>query len=350
MTSLMIAAGLALLLSLFGTPLAIRIFRRKGIGQLIREDGPRAHFVKRGTPTMGGVVIIASALVAYLLAHLRPRGPVPFTASGLIAMGTIAAMAILGFLDDYTKVRKRRSLGLNKTAKLVGQAAVAVGFAWLAQHHSQASTEVSFVRPVGVELGTLFYLWSFAILAASSNGVNLADGLDGLACGSAAMVMGAYVVVAFWQFRHVCDSGAVPACYAAPHALDLAVVAAGLLGATAGFLWWNAAPAKIFMGDTGSLALGGSMGVLAMLTNTQLLLIVLGGLYVVEVTSVILQIVSFRIFGRRALLMAPLHHHFELLDWPEFTVIIRFWILTGLSVAFGLGLFYADFIARGGVG
>jgi phospho-N-acetylmuramoyl-pentapeptide-transferase len=353
----MIAASLSLALALFGTPVAIRILRAKGIGQRIREDGPKAHVAKKGTPTMGGLVIIGAAVVAYAAAHIPHHRSAPFTASGLLALFIVVGLGALGFIDDYIKVHKRRSLGLSKRWKIAGQAVLAVVFALLAHHYTQASTQVSFVRPLGIALGPLFVLWVFAVIAASSNGVNLADGLDGLACGSAAMVMGAYVVITFWQFRHVCKVDgatgkfvAASVCYMTPHSLDLSIVAASLLGAAAGFLWWNAAPARIFMGDTGSLALGGAMGALALLTNTDLLIIVIGGLYVIEVSSVILQVVSFRVFGKRALLMAPLHHHFELLDWPEFTVIVRFWILAGLFVAFGLGLFYADFIARGGVG
>ena len=349
MTSILIAASFSLLMVLLGTPAAIRIFRQKRYGQFIREDGPQAHFVKRGTPTMGGLVIIGGAILGYLAAHIRPHGFRQFTASGVIAMGTIVVMGALGFIDDYIKVSRRRSLGLNKTAKLAGQLLIALGFSMLS-HYTQAQSEVSFVRPLGLDLKILFIAWIFIIIASSSNGVNLADGLDGLACGSGAMVMGAFVVIAFWQTRHTCIATHGPACYIAPHSLDLAMVSASMLGAAAGFLWWNAAPAKIFMGDTGALALGGAMGVLAILTNTQLLLIVLGGLYVVELTSVVVQVVAFRLFKRRVFLMAPIHHHFELKEWPEFTVIVRFWILAALSIAFGLGLFYADFIARGGVG
>ncbi|GAC1364709.1 MAG: phospho-N-acetylmuramoyl-pentapeptide-transferase [Actinomycetota bacterium] len=351
MTRLMISASLALVVALFGTPLSIRGVRAKGVGQLIREDGPKAHFAKRGTPTMGGLVIIGAALLGYAAAHLPRHQNSPFTVSGLLAVGVIVGLGGVGFLDDYIKVHKRRSLGLSKRWKIAGQATVAIVFALVAGRYSQAAPQISFVRPLGINLGPLLVVWVFLVLAACSNGVNLADGLDGLACGSSAMVMGAYVIIGFWQYRHACKPTAVvAACYLAPHSLDLAIVAAGLLGATAGFLWWNAAPARIFMGDTGSLALGGAMGAMALLTNTQLLVIVLGGLFVIEVSSVILQVVSFRVFGKRALLMAPLHHHFELLDWPEFTVIVRFWILAGLFVAFGLGLFYADFIARGGLG
>ena len=352
MTRLMISASLSLVVALFGTPVAIRFLRARGIGQLIREDGPKAHFAKKGTPTMGGVVIIGAALLGYIAAHFPRHKVSPFTDSGLLAVGVVIALGALGFLDDYIKIHKRRSLGLSKRWKIAGQAVIAIAFALIAGRYTQAKPEISFIRPLGINLGPLFVVWVFLVLSACSNGVNLTDGLDGLASGSAAMVMGAYVIISFWQYRHTCGIGkaAASVCYQTHNALDLAIVAAALLGATAGFLWWNAAPARIFMGDTGSLALGGAMGAMALLTNTQLLVIVLGGLYVIEVSSVILQVVSYRVFGRRALLMAPLHHHFELLDWPEFTVIVRFWILAGLFVAFGLGLFYADFIARGGVG
>jgi len=352
MIGVLLAAGFALVFVLIGTPVAIKTLRSKNYGQNVREDGPRAHFVKSGTPTMGGLVIIAGAIIAYLLAHVRPDGFVPFSESGLLALATIAAMGLLGFVDDYIKISRRRSLGLNKRTKFLGQLIIAVGFAVLS-NYTQAVQEISFVRPLGVPLGidlnVLFVGWIFIIMSATSNGVNLADGLDGLACGSGALVMVAYVVIAFWQGRHSCLLVSQSGCYQAPHSLDLAIVAASMLGATAGFLWWNAAPAKIFMGDTGSFALGGAMAVLAILTNTQLLLIVLGGLYVVEVSSVVMQVISFRLFRKRVFLMAPIHHHFELRGWPEFTVIVRFWILAGLGVAFALGLFYAEFIAVGGV-
>ena len=350
----MFAASLALAAALFGTPVAIRILRAKGIGQRIREDGPSTHARKRGTPTMGGLVIVGAAFAGYVVAHLPSHKHSPFTDSALLVLGVVAAFALLGFIDDYIKVHKRRSLGLSKRWKFAGQALISVGFALLAHRYSQAAIQVSFVRPLGIDLGPLYVVWVFLVLSACSNGVNLTDGLDGLASGSAAMVLGAFVIISFWQYRHTCHIGKAGAnlavCYATPHALDIAIIAAALLGATAGFLWWNAAPARIFMGDTGSLALGGAMGALALVTNTQLLFLVLGGLYVIEASSVILQVVSFRVFGKRALLMAPLHHHFELMDWPEFTVIVRFWILAGLFVAFGLGVFYADFIARGGIG
>jgi len=354
MISILLSAAFSLVFVLVGTPLAIKVLRRRKYGQYVREDGPKAHFVKRGTPTMGGLVIIVGCVAGYAIAHLRPYGDsTRFSPSGMLVIGVIVGMGALGFIDDFLKVAKRRSLGLNKTAKFAGQFGIALVVALLI-HRTQAQSDISFTRPLGVAMGgglnLLIVGWIFLIIASASNGVNLADGLDGLACGSGAMVMGAYVVITFWQARHSCTLASAPGCYNAPHSLDLAMVSASMLGATAGFLWWNAAPAKIFMGDTGSLALGGAMGALAIMTNTQLLLIVLGGLYVIEVTSVLLQVFSFRVLGKRVLLMAPIHHHFELLGWPEFTVIVRFWILAGLSIAFGLGLFYADFIANGGVG
>ena len=256
-------------------------------------------------------------------------------------------LARLGFADDFIKIRKARSLGLNKRAKFMGQLVIAGAFAVLAVEVIDIGTDLSFFRSTNIDLGIFFYVWVFVMIAAASNGVNLTDGLDGLAVGSAAQVMGAFVVVGFWQFRHP-DLLRPRATGSDP--LELAIVAAALFGACAGFLWWNTAPAKIFMGDTGSLMLGGAMAVLAILLNTQLLLVVMGGLYVVETLSVIAQVAVFKRTGRRPFLMAPIHHHFELAGWPEFTVIVRFWVLSGLSVAFGVGLFYADFISKGGKG
>ncbi|MGH2772763.1 MAG: phospho-N-acetylmuramoyl-pentapeptide-transferase [Actinomycetota bacterium] len=352
MISILLASSVSLLIVLVGTPIAIKFLRQRKFGQYIREDGPESHFPKEGTPTMGGLVIIGGSILGYLAGHLRSGRGAIFSASGLLAMGTIVAMGALGFIDDYLKVTKRRSLGLSKSAKLAGQLVIALAFAAVAGE-TQASSDVSFIRPLGpvsLDLGILFMAWVFIIISAATNGVNLADGLDGLACGSGTLVMGAYVMITFWQVRHSCDLTSTGGCYDAPHSLDLAMVSASMMGAAAGFLWWNAAPAKIFMGDTGSFALGGAMGAMAILTNTQLLLIVLGGLYVVEVTSVLVQVAAFRLFNRRLFLMAPIHHHFELIGWPEFTVIVRFWILAGLSVVFGLGLFYAEFLTHGGAG
>lgn len=355
MRGVLLAALTALVVSLVGTPLAVRLFRRRGYGQLIRDDGPQAHQTKRGTPTMGGTVIILAALVGYAAAHLVNQ---QFTASGLLVVFATTGLGLVGFADDYIKIRKQRSLGLSKTAKLVGQLAVAVAFGVLALHFpdvhhiTPGHREISFVRDNGIEIGTVgFVIWAYLMISATSNGVNLTDGLDGLASGSAAMVFAAYVIIAFWQFGNQCtSSGPGPSCYVVRDPLDVAVFCAAAMGACFGFLWWNAAPAKIFMGDTGSLALGGSLAAVAIVTSTELLLVVLGGLFVVETLSVIVQVGVFRTTRRRAFNMAPIHHHFELAGWPEFTVIVRFWIVAGLAVAFGLGLFYAEYLSRGPLG
>jgi phospho-N-acetylmuramoyl-pentapeptide-transferase len=347
-TAILVALAVAFLFTLLGTPVAIRAFRAWGWGQRIREDGPRGHLEKMGTPTMGGVVMIGGILAAYAAARVVvPR----LTLAALSVLFATVGLGLVGMADDLTKIRRRRSLGLNKRAKFAGQLLVAAVFAFFALRYTQVSDQISFIRDTGLFLGWAFFAWVFVIITASANGVNLTDGLDGLAAGSTALVLAAYVVIAFWQFRHSCFLAVPgPACYdlRALPTLDVAIVAAGGLGATTGFLWWNCAPAKIFMGDTGALALGGLVGSLAIMTDTQLLLLILGGLFVLEVTSVIVQVVSFRTTGRRVFRMAPLHHHFELLGWPETTVIVRFWILEGLCVGVGLGLFYADFLARGG--
>jgi phospho-N-acetylmuramoyl-pentapeptide-transferase len=349
-TSVLVAASIGLFATLLFTPIAIRLFRALGWGARVREPGPHApqHQGKTGTPTMGGLVVMGGIALSYLVAALIRGG---LTVTGLLVLGVGAALALLGFLDDLIKVQRQRSLGLGIAAKLAGQAAVAGLFAVALVRFTPVSTELSFIRETGFDLGVAFFVWVFLMVAAASNGVNLTDGLDGLASGSTAMVFGAYVVISFWQFRHTCSALLVPSCYdvSLQTSLDLAILAAAALGAIAGFLWWNAAPAKIFMGDTGSLALGGLAAGLAITTKTQLLLAIVGGLFVLEVASVVLQVVSFRVFGRRLFRMAPIHHHFEVLGWPEFTVIVRFWIVAGLAVMFGLGLFYADFLARGGV-
>jgi phospho-N-acetylmuramoyl-pentapeptide-transferase len=351
---ILLAALVSLMVTLGGTPFAIRLFRSHGFGQLIREDIGHFHGEKRGTPTMGGLLILGGITAGYLIAHavapFRDTGT-----AGLLVLAAAVGLGLVGFTDDYIKIRHQRSLGLNKTAKIVGQLIVAVGFALGAQHIAGASTNLSFVRQTALDLGPFFVVWVFIIMAGTSNGVNLTDGLDGLAAGSSALVFAGYVVIAFWQFRHPCGPGGGPGCYfVAPPSgvadpLDLAIVAAAALGACAGFLWWNAAPARIFMGDTGSLALGGALAALAVMTSTQLLLVILGGLFVIETTSVVVQVGAFHLFKRRVFKMAPMHHHFELGGWPEFTVIVRFWIIAGLAAALGLGLFYADFLARGGV-
>lgn len=351
MKSVLLAASIALLISLLGTPVAIRIFRRYGFGQEIREDGPTSHVSKRGTPTMGGVVIILATLVGYFTAHLVTKhGP---TATGLLVLAVMTGLGAIGFADDFIKIRKQRSLGLRPRAKFAAQLFVAIGFGVLALHFkngaglSPGSTYLSLARDSAITVGAIgFVVGAFLLISGASNAVNLTDGLDGLASGTAAMAFAAYVVIAFWQFGNACTRESLHGCYAVRDPLDAALIAAAAMGACFGFLWWNATPAKIFMGDTGSLAIGGTFAALAMVTRTEMLLGVLGGLFVLETVSVIIQVAFFKATKKRVFKMAPIHHHFELAGWPETTVIIRFWIIAGLTVALGLGLFYAEFLAQ----
>ncbi|MQA60781.1 MAG: phospho-N-acetylmuramoyl-pentapeptide-transferase [Actinophytocola sp.] len=360
MISILIAASVGLLVSILLTPYLIRLFVKQGFGQEIREEGPEGHQSKRGTPTMGGVAIIVAMVLGYFVAHFvrwviadDSRGP---TASGLLVLFLAVGLGMVGFLDDFIKIRRQRNLGLNKTSKLVGQLVVAVLFAVLAINFADengltpASLHLSYVRDIAmITLPTVvFIIFCYLLISAWSNAVNFTDGLDGLAGGASAMVLGTYVVISFWQARLACASSPQAACYDVRDPLDLAVVAAAATGACIGFLWWNAAPAKIFMGDTGSLALGGLVAGLSITTHTELLAIVIGGLFVVEMISVVAQIAVFRTTRRRLFRMAPFHHHFELAGWAETTVIIRFWLLAGICCMFGLGLFYSEQLAATG--
>jgi phospho-N-acetylmuramoyl-pentapeptide-transferase len=341
-TAILIAAGTALLVSLVTTPLLIRWLRAHGIGQQIREDGPQGHFTKAGTPTMGGLAIMAATLFGYLAAHTKTV----FTERGLLAMLAIGGAAAIGFADDWIKVRRHRSLGLNKRAKLAGQLIVALGFALGCVYWQKVDTHLSFTRfnSLHINLGDAgWVIFAVLVMLGATNSVNLTDGLDGLAAGSSVFGFTAFTVIGFYQLRHF-------SIYRNPASLDEAVIAAALLGACAGFLWWNAAPARIFMGDTGSLGIGAALAALALLENVDLLLPIIGGLFVVEALSVIIQVFTFRVFDRRVFRMAPIHHHFELVGWPETTVTVRFWILAGMCTAVALGVFYADFLSRGGVG
>ncbi|MCW2618970.1 MAG: mraY [Modestobacter sp.] len=358
MKSVLIAASVGLIISILVTPLAIKAFRRRGFGQEIRDDGPETHLAKKGTPTMGGTVMVLATVVGYLVAHLfllnqDGRG---VTATGLLLLFLLIGLGTVGFLDDYLKIRYRRSLGLNKTAKLVGQLLVGVTFAVLAlieddNGDAVATTTISFVRDIAPLTlpAFLFVAVAYLFVAGFSNAVNLTDGLDGLAAGCSAMVFASYVIISFWQFGHDCGTALVDGCYTVRDPLDVTLVAAAAMGACLGFLWWNTSPARIFMGDTGSLALGGLMSGLAVVTRTELLLVVLGGLFVAVTLSVVIQVAFFRATRRRVFRMAPLHHHFELAGWAENTVIVRFWLVTGMAVAFGLGLFYADWLSFAGL-
>lgn len=337
MIRLLIAVALSASISLLGTRYLIGWLTRHRIGQPIRDDGPDGHKTKAGTPTMGGVAIVGGAAIAYVVSDLYNG---IYTRTGIFVMLAIVGAGIVGLLDDGIKVSRERNLGLNKRAKSLGLLTVAFGFAILMVNFTDVHTEVGFTRwdSLSIDLGPVgWVIWAVLLILATSNAVNLTDGLDGLAAGSATLSFSAFTVIAFWAFRN-------PEIYDVDHALDLAVVAVAMLGACIGFLWWNAAPAQIFMGDTGSLAIGTGLACLALATNTHLLLPIIGGLFVLETLSVIIQIAAFKSTGKRVFRMAPFHHHFELLGWPETTILIRFWIIAGFLTAVALGIFYADFV------
>jgi phospho-N-acetylmuramoyl-pentapeptide-transferase len=337
---LLVSGGIALLVSILSTPFLMRQLRRRRIGQPIREDGPASHSVKAGTPTMGGLAILCGVVLGYALSHIGTQ--VRFSRTGYLAIFATVSYGGVGFLDDWIKVRHQRSLGLNKRAKSGAQVVFAVLFAELAVHWAHTSTALSFTRigVLGVNLGQVVWvIFAVLVMVGTSNAVNITDGVDGLAAGTSTFCFTVLAIMAYWIFRHESIYHVLPA-----SAIDLALVAVALAGACSGFLWWNAAPAKIIMGDTGSLAIGAGLAALCLLLNLDLLLPILGGLFVMETVSVILQVISFRVFHRRIFRMAPIHHHFELGGWPETTVIVRFWILGGLFVALALGIFYGDFL------
>ena len=354
MLAILIAGAVALLGTLLGTRVAISILVSKGYGQLIRDDGPTSHHIKRGTPTMGGTVIIFAVLLGYAVAKMA-TGFAP-SASALLLLFLFCGLGLIGFLDDYIKISKQRSLGLRSKAKFFGQIVIGLAFALMAMGWADTAGRtvitgaISLTRDVTAwELPlVLLVVWVLLMIAGTSNGVNLADGLDGLATGAAAMVFGAYVFINIWQSNQNCAFNPGPRCYEVRDPLDLAVVASAMTGACFGFLWWNASPAKIFMGDTGSLSLGGAMAGFAIMTRTELLLILIGGLFVMITASVILQVGYFKLTGgKRIFRMAPLQHHFELLGWAEITIVVRFWILSGLFVMTGLGAFYWEWVTGG---
>lgn len=359
MIAILVSAAVALTVSLLGTPLFIRFLQAREYGQFIREDGPQGHFTKRGTPTMGGVVIIAATVLGYAAANLAElRTP---RASGVLLLFLMVGLGMIGFLDDFTKISKEQSLGLKPIQKIVGQGLIGIVFAvaglQFANHNglTPASTRISFARDSSIDLAywgialglILFILWANFLITAWSNAVNLTDGLDGLAAGASAAVFGAYTLIGVWQTNQSCQyahEAVSTMCYQTRDPRDLAMIAAGLMGACFGFLWWNAAPAKIFMGDTGSLALGGAFAGLTILTRTEFLGAIIGGLFLMEAISDVIQVGVFRLTGgKRVFRMAPIHHHFELLGWSEVNVVIRFWIIAIVCVVAGLGIFYAEY-------
>lgn len=353
MRLIVLAAGLGGLVSLLGTPALIRLLRRHGYSQAIRQSTGDVrypeHGGKVGTPSMGGLAIIGGVVIGYFGTHLLFWTPP--TATGLLALYLMVGLGLVGMADDYLKIFKQRSTGIRARTKLLGQAFVALTFAFMASQfpdeygQTPASQAISLIRDFSWTLPlALFLIWIWLLVTATTNAVNLTDGLDGLASGMALVTFVAYLLMGVWQFNNQCSLESATPCYTVRDPLDLAVFAAACAGAVFGFLWWNTAPASIFMGDTGSLAIGGAVAALAVMSRTELLLILLGGMFLVITISVILQVGSFKLTGRRVFRMAPLHHHFELLGWPEILIVVRFWIVHGLLVGLGLTIFYAEWV------
>jgi phospho-N-acetylmuramoyl-pentapeptide-transferase len=362
--AVIVAAAVAFIISLFGTPVAIRVFTALKAGQPIRAVGPATHQGKKGTPTMGGVAFIFATVLAYVAGHIalttlptEQIAQVQPTMTALVLLGLFVFCGAVGFLDDFIKVRKRNSAGLSAKGKLLGQLLVGGGLGIAALYvpstngQTVASEHISFIRDISfLDVGKVGSVLVFVfVIMSMSNGVNLTDGLDGLATGASILVLGAYSLIGFWQYRHWCgdDTYRTTAnyCYEVRDPLEVALIAAAAAGACVGFLWWNTSPARIFMGDTGALGLGGLIGGLAMATRTTLLSIIIGGLFVIITMSVVIQIISFKTTGKRVFRMSPLQHHFELAGWSEVNIVVRFWIVAGICVAIGLGLFYSDFLS-----
>ena len=347
------------------TPLFARTFRRLKLGQFIRADTPTAHVMKRGTPSMGGIVFITASIVGYLVGHLVGGDSV--SGVGLLTLAMMAGLGFIGFIDDFLKVKRQNSIGLAGGYKILGTVIIAIIFGIIAltyrdaNERAPASTAISFVRDLnfdfvtvfGVTAGiTIFIIWIVLITTATTNAVNLADGLDGLAAGSSIFAIGSYVIIGFWQSNQSCFSTKIQVanlfkCYTVSRPLDIAVVAAAIVGSLIGFLWWNTSPAQIMMGDTGSFGLGGALAALAILSRTELLLILIGGLFLIITGQVIVQRIYFKATrGKRIWRASPLHHHFEMKGWAEVTIVVRFWIISGLFVAAGVGTFYLEWLSR----
>ena len=355
MKTILVSGAISMIVALLGTRPTIAGLRKRKLGQQVRTGANApAHQDKSGTPSMGGIVIIIASLIGYTLGHLLTGDPM--TASGVLVLFLMTGLGFVGFVDDFIKLFMRRSLGLRSGAKLLGQAIVGIIFAVLTIRFpnnydlTPASEHLSFLADFGPSLGlVLFVAWVLLMVTSTSNGVNLTDGLDGLASGAVILALAAYVLIGNWQFRNDCSANLAQNCYDVRDPLDAAVVAAVVMGATFGFLWWNAPPAKIWMGDTGSLALGGTLAGLAIVTRTDILLLLLAGLFMMVTLSVVIQVSVFKATKRtgrpfRVFRMTPLQHHFELLGWDEMTIVVRFWLIEGIFVAAGLGIFYVGWI------
>lgn len=358
MIALLLAGAFSMLYSLLLTPLFVRGFHRLRWGQPIRADGPDAHHEKRGTPTMGGLIFLSGSVLSYLAAKLIMEEP-PSASALLVVLMALGAGAV-GFIDDFMKTKQQQSAGLSGWLKIAGQIVIAVAFALLGLQFANengvtpVSTSVSLFRDLPIDFMTLGFvagtllvvLWVMVIVTSATNAVNVTDGLDGLAAGAAIFAFAAYLIIGFWKSAQNCAFTAGEAgCYVVRDPMDLAVISAAFLGGLAGFLWWNTNPAHVFMGDTGSMGIGGAIAALAILTRTELLLVLIGGLFIVETGSVILQRLYFKVTkGKRIFLMSPIHHHFELKGWAETTVVVRFWLVAGLFVCGAIGAFYGEWL------
>lgn len=350
-------------LTLFGTRYAIRVLVRLGWRQVVRADGPTTHHVKKGTPTKGGLIFILASIVAYGVAHLVSRTGV--TASGLLTLAMMVTVGALGFIDDHLKISRQNSGGLAEWGKLVGQLVIAIGFGlasllWTGHKGiTPASFKISLTADIdaldlarwGVGLGlVLTIVWFVVLTMATTNATNFTDGLDGLLPGAALATFGAYLFIFLFQSRQQCGPIAEPGCFPVRDPIDLAVVAAAIAGSLAGYLWWSTHPAEVFMGDTGSMALGGAMVAMMVMSRTELLFLVLGALYVAIAGSSLLQRYWFKLTkGKRLFRMAPLHHHFELKGWAQNTITFRFWIVSVLAAVIGVALFYLSWVVRAGL-
>jgi phospho-N-acetylmuramoyl-pentapeptide-transferase len=327
MVRVLVAGIIAMVVSIVAGPKFIEFLRRNEFGQHIREDGPPDHAAKQGTPTMGGLLVLAAAAVSFLAVS-------KYTVPGLTVLFVTLACGAIGFVDDFVKLTHRRSLGLSGRWKLLLLALVTVGVALAARHQQLPTTMKIPVVDYDLELSWAWYGLLFFVIAGAANGVNLADGVDGLAAGTGIIALLSFTlinVVAFIRLRF--DTK-----------LDMAIAGAALIGALVGFLWYNAFPAEVFMGDTGAMAIGGALAALAIFTQTTFLLLLIGGIFLIEALSVIVQVFSFKYFGRRVFLMAPIHHHFAMKAWSETKIMVRFWIVTAILCATGFALYYRDFL------
>jgi phospho-N-acetylmuramoyl-pentapeptide-transferase len=336
LSRVLIAGLVAGVISILAGPRFIAFLRRKELGQHIREEGPAGHLVKQGTPTMGGLLILIASTIGFLALS-------KYRVTGLTVLFVTLGCGAIGFLDDFVKLTHRRSLGLSGRWKLGLLALVTAGTGYLAHRAGLANLTSVYVPGIAVRvpLGWFWYVFIFLVIAGAANGVNLADGLDGLAAGSAIISLFTYTAMVVIAFIRSAPSHPE---LRNPNQLDLAIIGAALIGGAVGFLWYNAFPAEVIMGDTGSMALGGALAGFAIVTKTEFLLLLIGGVYVLEALSVMIQVFSFKYWGRRVFLIAPIHHHFEMKAWSETKIVVRFWILAGVLCAAGFALYYRYYL------